>query len=301
MAPDEHEARTFRTRGRAEHRATGPTRSLGAGIRATPVEGHALLVELPDGLWTEALAAQEERARNATHVIAASETGWLVEHGREGTAYRGHLHGDAARPYALFPVLRGATLAPALARARAGEPFPPAYVGALALACVRGLAEAGGRDLSPSAIVVTEDAGVRIRGPLLDALVAAIGASEAPRWMAYVAPERMRRGADGAAAARFALGAMLLELSAGRPLFASSGAAAQQIATYGLTMDEIAALPADVPRELKSAIWTLLQRDPHRRATPEKLARLLAPLDAPSLALADVFAPVRTDAPYLRP
>lgn len=291
--------RTFQTQRGVRYEVVAPSIAVDRDARAYPVssaEGSALLVQLPESAPAHALADLERTMARAPHVLAAQEVGVLVDAETGGTSpYRGSASGG--RGYALFPLLRARSMASLLTRARGGERFPPKIVLALALECARGLAATESLELlAPSSIVVGQDGGARVRGAVLEAIAASGRAreqTEGPRWLGYWAPELLRAGAKQTPAARlFALGVMLFELLAGRPLFSSSGpTAAQEIARWSVKVTDTLELGPDVPSELRSLVWSLLQRDPDRRASPQLAADLLAPVYEPDLAAGALLAP----------
>lgn len=290
--------RTFQTRSGARYLGLGPTFAIAEGVHAFQVasdHGEAVLVELPESMSVESLRAREQRCRAEPHVLSALVIGMLADTGG-ASPYRGSAH-DAPHGFALFPARPVRTLAPALTRARAGERFAPRVVTALAVECARGLAATEDLELfTPASVLIDAEGTARVRGPALEALVARMRARDdagAPRWLGYRAPELLRTGATSTAAARqFALGVMLFELLAGRALFPGSGAAAaQQLARWSVSVSDTAELGMEAPTELRSLVWSLLQREPDRRASARMIVDLLGPLYEPDFAAGAVLAP----------
>lgn len=297
MTRQDDVGRTFQTSAGACYVGLGPSFAIAGGPQAFLVStdaGQAVLVELPEALPSESLAARERALAREAHVLAAREIGLLVSaEARGAMPYRGSAYGVAQRSYALFPALAVRSLASWLARARAGEMFAPGLVIALALECARGMDAMDTHELlTPGSILIGADGTTRIRGPVLEALVAHASASEAPRWLGYRAPELLRAGSvPTPAASLFALGVMLLELVSGRALFPASGpGAAQRIARWRVSRTDLEGLGADVPHALRALVWSLLQRDPDRRASPRMIVDELTGLYEPDPGAAATFA-----------
>ncbi|MFO0684949.1 MAG: hypothetical protein U0234_23025 [Sandaracinus sp.] len=277
-------------------------RALGAGMTSVAVEtpeGPALRVELGVGMLDETLRAREAAARGVESVLAASRLGRARTRG-EGSAYRGDLVGSEVREVALFPIVRAVTLAPALARARAGERAPIAEVMGLLAAIAPGL-DAAEAWLTPTSIVIGEERAC-VRGPLLEAIVLAIrGEREAPRWTSYVAPEQIQGETTTREARRFALGVMLLELASGRALFPAGAAAVTAIAAWQPSPSALEPIDGGAgASELRAVLWSWLQRDPRRRIDPTRAARMLEPF-ARGMTVTAALGRGAVDAPYFSP
>lgn len=278
-------------------------RALGAGMTSVPVEtpeGPALRVELAPGTLDEALVAREREARAIDGVLAATRLGRARARVGEGSAYRGELVASEVREAALFPIVVATTLAPALTRARAGERTPLLEVMALATAIAPGLDEAEAW-LTPTSILIG-DGRPRVRGPLLEAMVAAIrGEREAPRWTSYVAPEQIQGERTTREARRFALGVMLLELASGRALFPAGAAAVTAIAAWQPSTSALEGITGEAgASELRAVLWSWLQRDPRRRIDPMRAARMLEPF-VRDAAVAPALGRGAVEAPYFLP
>ncbi len=282
----------------------GEPRAIGAGMTSTLVEtreGPALLVQLVDGMLDESLGAREEAARAMAEVLTSTRAGRARSRAVEASAYRGDLAGGDERDAALFPVRRAVTLAPALARARAGERAPLGAVVALVAGLARGMEAAEGL-LTPTSILVDPQGGARVRGPVLEAIVAAIrGESDAPRWTSYFAPEQIQGGGTPREARRFALGVMALELATGHAVFPAGAAAVAAIAAWQPKTSALAGIAGQAGSgELRSVLWSWVQRDPHRRIEPDRVAGMLEPFADPG-AVASVLGVGAGEAPYFLP
>lgn len=288
----------------AHGEVAGAPRSIGGGMTSVVVEtsaGPRLSVELGVGALDEALLARERAARATPELLTSTAAGRSRARAVEASAYRGDLVRGETREVALFPIVRAATLAPALARARAGERTPLVEVIALAVAVARGLAASGaGALLTPTSILIA-DGRVLVRGPLLETIVSVIRSeSDAPRWTSYFAPEQIQGAAPTAEARRFALALVLVELATGRAVFPAGAAAVGAIAGWQPTtsvLDGIEREPG--ASELRAVLWSWLQRDPRRRLEPERAASTLAPFAGTGVAPTLGASPV--DAPYFLP
>jgi hypothetical protein len=171
----------------------------------------------------------------------------------------------------------------------------PQVVEALAALHARGIVH---RDLKPSNVLVAADGTVKLldfgilaetdarRGPAGGEVVGTAG---------YMAPEQIAGEPVGPAADLYALGCILFELLAGRPVFEGSPSVVMALHAEAAAPD-LAALAPGVPAPLAAACRALLARRPlDRPALADLDALLLAPLGArPAL-----FLPPRPRVPAL--
>ena len=271
-------SRVFQTSAGAKYVATGDRFTVASGHTTWFVrmgERDALLVELPSELRWNELRARELPIQGNAHVLTARDIGMLApEEGSGVMPYRGSAQPTQA--YAVWDARPVRSLSHALTQARAGVAIDPRALLKLAYECAHGLAATEDLGLlTPASVLVDASGHASVRGPMLEALTE----NEAPRWLGYRAPELLRPGASPTAAARsFALGVMLFELLVGRALFDKSGpTAASQLARWNVSLAIMGEIGDVVHAELRAIVWSLLQREPDRRAGASIIVERLAP------------------------
>jgi len=144
------------------------------------------------------------------------------------------------------------------------------------------------RDLKPSNILVTREGAVKLLdfGVLAEATERrGPGGSDIVGTPGYMAPEAIQGERAGPATDLYALGCILFELVAGRPVFQGSGPVAAALHLEAPPPD-LAALAPGAPPALAAAVHALLRKDPRERPTLAELTPLLLrPLGARAAAL----------------
>ena len=132
-------------------------------------------------------------------------------------------------------------------------------------------------DLTPTNLVVTRTGAVKVADSLASetaqSLVDTVGQAQG-RSMAYRSPERVEHGARLERSDVFALGVILWELLAGRPLF--DGASDREVLDKVRRAD-VPTLSTQIPDEVRRQVERALRRAPtERHASAEELAHGLA-------------------------
>lgn len=204
---------------------------------------------------------------------------------------------EVGQLYLAMELIDGPTLADVIA---AEAPLPPARVVRLADHIAESLAEAHHegivhRDLKPSNIMLDRLVGHDDFARVLDFGIARLAESDGSRLTAsdsligtpqYMAPEQWSGGV-GPRTDLYALGAVLYELSTGRPPF--TGRTPMEL-MYAHTQRPPPPLPPSVPPRLAGLIEALLAKNPDRRPADaaEVRARLAGALEVPA-AMADTL------------
>jgi serine/threonine-protein kinase len=194
-------------------------------------------------------------------------------------------HADDGAPYLVFEYLAGSTLEQAL---RAGGRMPPSRVARIAAQILKALMEAHAaavvhRDLKPANVMLCSYQGEPDFVKVLDFGIAKQGGASALTQQgmllgtpAYMAPEQILSRPPTPATDLYALGVLMSEALAGKPLFA--GMALGEIVQAHTSASPLPHPPEVLASRLGPVIHRATQKDPDRRYP--SAAAMLADLEA---------------------